>query len=333
MKYLNGSLLFLSLHLSLCMPHTAFAAVTEQVNRGDAQTAAWQSTDVQHAYGLPDAKKNAKGTLVMNPDVLTFTTKSNSYSIPRSSILAVSAGNQRVELWGVKGRLLRMAIPDGGGIAAAGFMHHRVGMLTVEFDDSKGGYHGAIFYLPADAAEQALHSFAQMPTLRHEAADTVCSGDSVNPGSVLVSAPAWDQAQVPAAYRALVYEHLIDRLQRLKGIGHVYRDGESGAQAGCPQYTVHISIVGFTQGSQVKRAVMGPAGMFVGTTQMKFDVIFTDASGKLNANEQIKATVRGESESTTVADTVAKSIAKHYASAKKGIDKADINGSVQSAHL
>ena len=253
LKYLNGSLLFLSLHLFVCMPHSALAAVTEQVNRGDAQTATLQFTDVQHAYGLPTAKKNAKGTLVMNLDALTFTTKSNNYTIPRRSILAVSSGNERVELWGMKGRLLRMAIPDGGGIAAAGFMHHHVGMLTVEFSDSKGGYHGAIFYLPADAAERALQSFLQMPTLHREAVNAVCSGDSVNPGSVLVSAPAWDQAQVPAAYRALVYEHLVDRLQRLKGIGHVYRDGESGAQAGCPQDTVHISIAGFKQGSQVDR--------------------------------------------------------------------------------
>jgi hypothetical protein len=153
----------------------------------------------------------------------------------------------------------------------------------------------------------------------------------VKPGSVLVSAPTWDQIEVPAAYRALVYEHLIDRLQHLQGIGHVYRDGESDAEAGCPQYTVHISIAGFTQGSQVKRAVMGPVGMFVGTTQMTFDTTFTDASGRWNAQEQVKATVRGESESTNVADSVAKTLAKRYASAKKEFEKAGVEGRTESA--
>ena len=313
------------------MPHTALAAAARQIDGGNDQTVSWQSTSVQHVYGLPDTKKNEKGRLTVNPDGLTFTTKSSRSSVPSRSIVAVSAGNQRVELWGMKGRLLRMAIPDGGGIAAAGLMHHRVDMLTVEFNDSRGGYHGAVFYLPANEAERALRSFAQMPPVHGEAVNTVCQGRPVKPGSVLVSAPGWDQIEVPAAYRALVYEHLIDRLQHVQGIGHVYRDGESDAQPGCPQYTVDISIAGFNEGSQVKRAVMGPVGMFVGTTQMMFDATFTDASGRLNAHEQVKATVRGESESTNVADGVAKTIAKHYAAAKKGFEKASVEGRTEFA--
>jgi len=333
MKYLTGSLLFLSLHALLCMPPTALAAVTKSADTGNNHVAVWQSTSVQHAYGLPDTKKNDKGTLLVTSDGLTFTTKSSHTSLQQGSIVAVSAGNQRVELWGMKGRLLRMAIPNGGGIAAAGVMHHRVDMLTVEFNDSRGGYHGAVFYLPANEAERALQSFAQMPSDDREAANTVCQGGPVQPGSVLVSAPAWDQVEVPAVYRAMVYEHLVDRLQHLQGVGHVYRDGEIDAQSGCPQYTVQIAISGFKPGSQVKRAVMGPVGMFVGTTQMKFDATFTDASGKLNTHEEIKATVRGESESTNVADSVAKTVTKHYAAAKTGFEKTGAAGRTETAHL
>jgi len=128
---------------------------------------------------------------------------------------------------------------------------------------------------------------------------------------------------VPAAYRALVYEHLIDRIQSTKEVAHVYRDGEGNGQGACPQYTVHISIAAFKEGSSVKRAFLGPAGMFVGATQMKFDVAFTDASGKLSTSEQITATIRGESESTGVADHVAKDVAKHYTKALKNADKSN----------
>jgi hypothetical protein len=128
---------------------------------------------------------------------------------------------------------------------------------------------------------------------------------------------------VPAAYRALVYEHVIDRLRRTKEIGRVYRDGEGEGNGGCPQYTIHISVAAFKEGSSVKRAAMGPVGMFVGTTQMKFDVTFADASGRLHTKEQIAATIRGESESTNVADHVAKSIAKHYSAALKNADKSN----------
>lgn len=324
MNRLSASLLFLLSHALICIPHSALAATPQPFIHagGDLpQPAAWKSSSAQHAYGLPEAKPKEKGTLTVSPDGLTFTGKSGNSFIQRSSVIAVSAGNQRVELWGMKGRLLRMAIPDGGGIAAAGVMHHRVDMLTVEFSDSKGGYHGAVFFLPANEAERALQSFAQMPAARRETVNASCQGTSVEPNSVLVSAPAWDQIQVPAAYRALVYEHLVDRLQHVKGAGHVYRDGEDNGQLSCPQYTVHIAIAGFKQGSQVKRAVMGPVGMFVGTTQMTFDATFTDASGKLNTHEQVKATMRGESESTDVANSVAKALAKHYASAQNEFTK------------
>lgn len=330
MKQLTGSILFLSLHAAICMPHAVYASINQQADKDNSHATTWQSSSVQHAYGLPDTKKNQKGTLAVNSDGLTFTTKSSHSSLQRSSIIAVSAGNQRVELWGVKGRLLRMAIPDGGGIAAAGLMHHRVDMLTVEFHDSRGGYHGAVFDLPANEAELALRSFAEMPPVNREVSNTPCQGP-VNRESVLVATPTWDQVQVPAAYRALVYEHLVDRIQHVEGFGHVYRDGESGPQPTCPQYTVHLSIASFVEGSQVKRAVLGPAGMFVGTTKMTFDSTFTDVSGRLNAHEQIKATVRGESESTSVADSVAKSIAKHYASSKKEFEKASVDGRTEFA--
>ncbi len=312
------------------MPKTLCAISLDGVTQSESQPShppAWSSSSVQHAYGLPDTKPKEKGTLTVKPEGVTFTAKSSNYVIQRGSVLAVSAGDQRVELWGMKGRILRMAIPNGGGIAAAGVMHHRVDMLTVEFSDSRGGYHGAMFLLPANEAEKALQSFAAMTSVPKEPQPNTCEAAAVQPKSVLITAPSWDQAEVPAAYRALVYEHLVDRLQRLKGAGHVYRDGEVHGPNGRPQYFIHISITGFKAGSQVKRAVMGPVGMFVGTTQMTFDVTFTDASGNLNNHQQIKATVRGESESTGVADSVAKRLAKHYASAQQDFEKFNLAGS------
>jgi hypothetical protein len=326
MKYLSGASLVLILHASFCVP-THLSAATIQAIAQDpvapATLAVWKSTSAEHVYGFPDMKPHKKGALTLSADALTFSGKSGNTSIPRSSLTAVSAGNQRVELWGIGGRLLRMTIPDGGGLAAAAFMHHRVDMLTVEFNDSRGGNHGAVFFLPANEAEHALQSFALTPIPPRKVSDAVCENAPIEPKSVLVSAPGWDHVEVPAAYRALVYEHVIDRLRRTKDVGHVYRDDEGDGQGACPQYIVHIAIATFKQGSSVQRAFLGPVGMFVGTTQMKFDVTFTDASGKLNTSEQITATMRGESESTDVADHVAKSIAKHYATALKNADKSN----------
>ncbi len=207
---------------------------------------------------------------------------------------------------------MRMAIPEGGGMAAAAFMHHRVDMLTVEFSDTRGGMHSAVFYLPATEADHALKSLAKESLTPRKPTEEGCGTNPVDPGSVLVEIPNWDQVEVPAAYRSLVYEHVISRLKTAKEVGHVYRYGEVGRDSKCPQYTIKIAIEGYKKGNQVIRAATGPIGMFASPTQMTFAVTYADVSSGLKKSEEIKASVRTESESTGVADAVAKKLAKQY---------------------
>lgn len=322
MKWMSGTSLLLSIHLFLfCAQHAFATQINAPADGAQPPTAAWSSIDVHHVYGFPDAKAKEKGTLTVNANGVSFVGKSGQAMISSSSILAVESNNQRVELWGMKGSILRKAIPLGGGLVAATFMHHRVDMLTVEFTDRMGAYHGAVFFLPAKEADKAIQAFAKLPVADRERPGNACEGRPVRQGTVLVSAPNWDQVDIPAPYRALVYEHLVERLGRQKGIRRVYRDGETGPETGCPQYTIGLSITGFKPGSSVQRAWTGPVGMFVGTTQMVFDATITDASGKMNLHEQTKATVRGESESTNVADGVAKKLTKQFSVERKKADE------------
>jgi len=250
---------------------------------------------------------------VLSTDSLTFTDKSANTSIERNSITTVSAGNERVELWGLTGRIMRSAIPYGGDMAASAVLHHRIDMLTVEFRDKRGAEHSAVFFLPAKEAQRALHRFALTPISPQKLTSPLCEDAYTEPKSILVLRPDWDQTEVPAAYRSLVYEHVIDRLRRTKNAGQIYRDEEDSTHAaGCPQYTVRMSIKTFKEGSSVKRSMLGVAGYFVETTQIKFDVTISDASGRINNKEEIKATTRGQTESTNVADSFAKSVAKRY---------------------
>jgi hypothetical protein len=328
------ALLLLQLHVGLCFAQglrTEFPATQQNAApaHGAPQIAAWVVAKIQHAYGLPEAKPKEKGVLTVDSQGLTFTGKSSRYTMPWREITAVSTGSERVELWGTTGRIVRMAIPNGGGLAAAGVMHHKVNQLTVEFHDLRGAYHGAVFYLSANDAARVLDTYSQLPAKQMDATGALPTADAEgearvcrNPSSgVLVAAPDWNEAQVPAAYRALVYEHIVDRLRRVQGAGPVYREGEMGREQPCPQYTVKISIESFKAGNQVMRSTMGPIGFFAGTTQMHLNVTITDATGRLHVTEQLKATVRGESESKNVADGVAKNLAKQYAAALKQFER------------
>lgn len=166
MKHFAGATIAFVLCALLCSPLSLEAASNQAVTPNPAIPSTgilWQSTKAEHIYGLPDVKHNKSGTLTLNADVLNFTGKSDASSIPRASITAVSAGNQRVEMGGLGMRLARMAIPDGGGLAAAALMHHRIDMLTVEFQDGQGGHHAAVFFVPATEADRALQSFSLLP--------------------------------------------------------------------------------------------------------------------------------------------------------------------------
>jgi hypothetical protein len=308
--------LFLAVRVFLFVPMLPFAASAQQTQSAvpvqSSPRAIWMSEHAEHVYGLPDSKANKKGVLELRDDGLHFTTKSTRSFIPLDEMSAVSAGNERIELWGVGGQLLRMAIPDGGGMAAAAILHHRVDMLTVEFHDIHGGRHAAVFYLPAKQAEAAISSFRPMPVTAAVEPGIDCAGNPVEAGSVLVELPDWSNAEVPSAYRALVYEHVIDRLRKAKQVTHVYREGELGSGTACPQYTIHLAIDTFKPGNQILRSATGPMGMFVSATKMTFNVQFKDSTGLFEKSEQIKGAVRDQSESTGVGDKVAKSLTKRY---------------------
>lgn len=277
----------------------------------------WTAEKVQHAYGLPEMKSNVQGRLELTNAGLSFQAKEGEYDIRWADTIAVSNGVERVERWGTKGRLLRMAIPNGGGLAAAGFMHHKVHELTVEFRDVRGAYHGAVFLLPERDAAHVLEIYSQdvQPVQTIVTGSTLTSpmgacAPTSGPKSVLVPSPRWNNVDVPAAYRAMVYEHIVDRMQQLKGVARVIREGEEGTV--CPDYSVTISIVSFKPGNQVQRAMTGPVGLFAGTTQLAFQTTIRDAAGALNTVQDFKATVRGEGESKNITDGVAKKIAKSY---------------------
>ena len=101
--------------------------------------------------GCENLKTNAKGTLSVVPSGLEFATGTEKADIPTASITDIFVGNEsRQDVTGA-GKVISMGIPYGGGRIVSLFSH-RVEVLTVEYTDSNGGFHGAIFVLPLGKA-------------------------------------------------------------------------------------------------------------------------------------------------------------------------------------
>src|SRR5437899_12347189 len=109
MNRLTGICFLLCFHAALCLPShagIAEAKISGPFNGTLPPIAEWKASRVEHAYGLPETKAHQKGTLTINSGGLAFTGNSGSYNIPRPALLAMSTGNERVELWGMKRRIL-----------------------------------------------------------------------------------------------------------------------------------------------------------------------------------------------------------------------------------
>jgi hypothetical protein len=107
---------------------------------------------VKSVIGLENIKPGTTGTLTSLPTGLEFSTEKTKADIATSSIQDVFTGQEsRQDVSGMGGTLVEAAIPYGGGRFVSLFSH-KVDVLTVEYVDSNGGFHGAIFVLSAGKA-------------------------------------------------------------------------------------------------------------------------------------------------------------------------------------
>lgn len=103
---------------------------------------------VAHVLGFEHISNNANGNLFIQDHALHFQKRDGpSAQIGIPTIQDVSLGSQDKQVGGLPLALGRAATPYGGGRVIALFSHKKYDTLTLEYLDSDGGLHGAIFQL------------------------------------------------------------------------------------------------------------------------------------------------------------------------------------------
>jgi len=104
--------------------------------------------DVQCVIGLEGIKPGSKGTISVQPGALHFDQDKKKSEIRVPAIQDIYLGNEsRQDVSGLGGTAVKAAIPYGGGRVLSLFSH-KVEVMTVEYTDANGGFHGVIFVLP-----------------------------------------------------------------------------------------------------------------------------------------------------------------------------------------
>jgi hypothetical protein len=99
-----------------------------------------------HLLGLQNTKSNCNGTLSIQDDALQFQQRDKpGAQIKITSLQGVFLGGENKQVGGLPMKLGKAAAPYGGGRVVSLFAHKQYDTLTLEYVDSDGGVHGAIF--------------------------------------------------------------------------------------------------------------------------------------------------------------------------------------------
>lgn len=130
------------LSLLLCVS----TATIGQISR-EAQDAG-SAIHVTHILGFEGARHNANGELRIQGDALQFQQSGKpAVQVGIHSIQNVAVGAEDQQIGGVPMMVAKSAVPFGGGRMVSLFSHKKYDSLTVEYLDSNGSFHGAIFRL------------------------------------------------------------------------------------------------------------------------------------------------------------------------------------------
>jgi len=138
--------------LAVGAPLMFFPAPARGQAAGTAQAApAAVQKNARLVIGGETIKNNSEGTLSVADSSLQFATGKAKVEVKASSILDISTNeDSRQDITGAA-KIATIAIPYGAGRLLSLFSHN-VDVLTVEFADANGGYHGMVFVLPQSQA-------------------------------------------------------------------------------------------------------------------------------------------------------------------------------------
>ena len=283
---------------------SAFFAVaqTQQPPKStSAAPAPANGPSITHVMGFESVKHNAKGSLQLESGQLCFTEPKGKATIAASSIQFVSTGGENQEVGGVPLALGKMAVPYGGGRFLSLFTHKKIDTLALEYRDSEGALHGALFRMPKGQADpiagQLISAGAPVEPKRpvpgepgyqppkqpdpQPAAASAASTPKPKPAAITIGALQLDRVeseefQIPLEFRVAIYERILSEVPTKKTSPPIFRAGDRRADAANDLAVLHLNITKFSQGSQTAREVTTVAG----ATKITVHLRLVDRSGK-----------------------------------------------------
>ena len=268
---------------------------------------------VTHVLGFEDVRRNVSGELSMHDEDLRFQRDgSPAVEVSISSIQNISLGEQDKQVGGVPMMLGKAAVPYGGGHVISLFAHKKYDSLAIDYLDSRGGFHGAIFRLAKGQGEtfkndliahRAHTARSEDPALMQSAPNDFLEPqkwsvqvDRVDPGATTLD-PCFSDA---------IYENLLRALTKSKQFEHVQRSGDRDANNVSGALVLKTHVEKYSPGSETRRAVTTVAG----ATKLKVHIQLVTPNGRVVLERDVAGNVRFIGDNLGATNTVANNAAK-----------------------
>lgn len=292
----------------------AWCAMTANGQSQPETSAASSSIHVRHVLGFQGVKRNAGGDLSIQDDVLRFLRDGSSAAqISIGSIHNISLSEDDKQVGGVPMMLGKTAVPFGGGRVVSLFSHKKYDSLTIEYLDSSGGFHGAIFQLAK----------GQGQTFRN---DLIAHGAHITPSEDPVSLQSTPEESLKAeqqwsvqvgrvdpgattldpCFSDAIYENLLKELAKSKQFEHVFRSGDRNANDISGVLVLKILVEKYSPGSETRRAVTTVAG----ATKLNVHIQLLARNGRVVLERAVEGNVRFIGDNLRATDKVANNTAK-----------------------
>lgn len=292
-----------------------FTATAKGQSPSQVETlAASSSIHVKHVLGFEGVRRNASGELSIQGDDLSFQQNGKPAAhIGITSIHNISLGEEDNQVGGVPMMLGKTAVPFGGGRVVSLFSHKKYDSLAIEYLDSNGGFHGAIFRL-AKGRGEAVKS------------DLIARGAQVtpseDPGPIrtapeepLKAADEWSvqidridpgATTLDPSFSDAIYENMLEELPKSKQFEHVFRSGDRSANDASSVLVLKTLVEKYSPGSETRRAVTTVAG----ATKLKVHIQLITQNGQVVLEHVVDGNVRFIGDNLGATNKVAHNAAK-----------------------
>ena len=135
--------------LRCLVPASCFAACLIAQNFDQVRTASSRPVlRARAVLGLERVANNSMGELSIQDDVFVYSRREGpTIRMPLSAIQGAFLSQEDKQVGGMPMALVQAATPYGGGRVISLFAHKKYDFMTLEYFDSNGGFHGAIYQL------------------------------------------------------------------------------------------------------------------------------------------------------------------------------------------